>query len=320
MPTILMVWRAHPITAEQLEQVHAAAPGYRVVVARERAEMEALLEEIEIVAGRAPPDVLARAPRLRWYQQWDAGVDWLLNHPELSARDFWLTNSSGIHAIPLAEHVLGLMLALTRRLPQAMRAQSRHEWYTVPFGDTTELYGKTVVIVGMGPIGQRAAQVAAALGMRVLGVRSHADRMVPGVEKMVGPDGLCDALCEADFLVLAAPLTGRTRGMIGRRELASIKSGAFLINVGRGATLDEAALIDVLRQGRLAGAGLDVFEAEPLPTDSPLWDMQNVLITAHYAGDSPHYHERAMVIFLDNLRRYIAGDPLCNLVDKQRGY
>ena len=137
---------------------------------------------------------------------------------------------------------------------------------------------------------------------------------------MVGPDELSEALPEADFLVLAAPLTDRTRGMIGRFELESIKPGACLINVGRGGTVDEAALIEALRDGRLASAGLDVFEHEPLSPDSPLWDMENVLITAHYAGDSPHYHERAIAIFLDNLRRYTAGEPLRNLVDKQRGY
>jgi len=320
MPIILMLWRAHPITEGQLARVRETAPGYRVVVAHEPAEMEAVLGDIEIAAGRVPPDVLARAPHLRWYQQWDAGVDWLLKHPEVAQRDFLLTNSSGIHAIPLTEHILALMLALVRRLPQALRAQSRHEWYTVPFGNTAELYGQTIVLVGMGPIGQRTAQVAAALGMRVLGVRSHPDRPAPGVEKMVGPDALSEVLPEADLLVLAAPLTSRTLGMIGRRELASIKCGAYLINVGRGGTVDEAALIEALRQGRLAGAALDVFEKEPLPPDSPLWDMENVLITAHYAGDSPHYHERAMAIFLDNLRRYTAGDSLRNVVDKQRGY
>ena len=137
---------------------------------------------------------------------------------------------------------------------------------------------------------------------------------------MVGPDALSEVLPEADLLVLAAPLTSRTLGMIGRRELASVKCGAYLLNVGRGGTVDEAALIEALRQGRLAGAGLDVFEQEPLSPDSPLWDMENVLITAHYAGDSPHYHERAMAIFLDNLQRYTAGQPLRNVVDKQRGY
>lgn len=320
MPTILMVWKAHPVTEGQLTQVREAAPGYRVLVASEPAEMEALLGDVEIAAGRVPPDVLAQAPRLRWYQQWDAGVDWLLKHPEAAQRDFLLTNSSGIHAIPLTEHILALMLALVRRLPQALRAQGRHEWCTVPFGDTAELYGKTIVVVGMGPIGQRTAQVTAALGMRVLGVRSHPDRPAPGVEKMVGPDALSEALPEADLLVLAAPLTSRTLGMIGRRELAHVKRGALLINVGRGGTVDEAALIEALRDGRLAGAGLDVFEQEPLSPDSPLWDMPNVLITAHYAGDSPHYHERALAIFLDNLRRYVAGQPLRNLVDKQRGY
>jgi len=303
-----------------LAEVHAAAPGYGVVVASEAAEMDAVLDEVEIIAGRAPPDVLARAPRLRWYQQWDAGVDWLLSHPVLAQRDFLLTNSSGIHAIPLTEHILALMLALSRRLNEAWRAQGQRDWHTVPFGRTSELYGKTIVIVGMGPIGQRLAQVVAALGMRVVGVRSRAGIAVPGVERMWGPDGLLDALAEADWLVLAAPLTTRTRGLVGRRELARIKPGAYLINVGRGPVLDEAALIDALQDGRLAGAALDVFETEPLPPDSPLWDMPNVLITAHYAGDSPLYHERALAIFLDNLERYVVGRPLRNLVDKQRGY
>jgi len=156
--------------------------------------------------------------------------------------------------------------------------------------------------------------------MRVLGVRRDATVGAPGVEAMVGPNRLLDLLPEADFLVLTVPLTHETQGMIRERELRAMKPTAYVVNIGRGGTIQEDGLVRALREGWIAGAGLDVFEAEPLPEDSPLWAMDNVIITSHYAGLTPRYHERAMGIFMDNLRRYQAGEPLRNVVDKRLGY
>ena len=177
-----------------------------------------------------------------------------------------------------------------------------------------------MVLVGIGAIGERTAKVASGLEMRVLGVRRHPNVSAPGVEAMVGPDQLLSLLPQADFVVLTVPLTDETRHMIGETELRSMKPTAYLVNIGRGGTIDEEALIRALQEGRIAGAGLDVFETEPLPESSPLWDMDNVIVTSHYAGLTPLYNERALSIFLDNLRRYRAGEPLHNVVDKELGY
>lgn len=296
-----------------------AAP-MQLVVTDDAAAIEAVLPEVEIATGHVPPSLLARMPQLRWYQQWGAGADWLLRHPELAARDFIVTNASGIHAIQISEHILALMLAFARRLPQALRGQARGEWARQPRESLFELAGKTLVLIGLGAIGGRTARLAAALEMRVIGVRRNAGEPPPGVERVVGPDRLLEVLPLADFVVLTIPLTAETRHMIGERELRAMKRSAYIFNIGRGGTIDEPSLIRGLREGWIAGAGLDVFEHEPLPADSPLWQMDNVIITAHYAGATPHYNERALAIFLDNLRRYVAGEPLQNVVDKSLGY
>jgi phosphoglycerate dehydrogenase-like enzyme len=170
----------------------------------------------------------------------------------------------------------------------------------------------------MGPIGRRTAQISAALGMRVLGVRRSATKLEAGVERMVGPEQLLDVLPQTDFVVLAVPFTPQTRGVIGETALRAMKPSAYLINIGRGGLVDEPALIRALQAGRLAGAGLDVFETEPLPPASPLWAMENVIITAHYAGASPHYTERWLTIFWENLARYCRGETLINIVAKRQ--
>ncbi|MDQ4074722.1 MAG: D-2-hydroxyacid dehydrogenase [Chloroflexota bacterium] len=320
MSTILISFKPDVLADEHLTQIERLAPDARVVVTDNRDEMEALLEEIEIVAGWVPTEVILEAPNLRWVQQWSAGADWLLQHPEVVEKDFILTSTSGIHAIQITEHIFALLLAFARRLHDAVRAQSRQEWWS-PQGETLfELEGKTLLLIGVGAIGERTAQVATAMGMRVLGVRNNPSKTVPNVERMVGPDHLQELLPKADFVVLTVPLTDETRGMIGQSELQQMKPNAILINIGRGGTVDEESLARALQEGWIAGAGLDVFEEEPLPEESPLWDMDNVIITAHYAGATPHYHERAMAIFLDNLQRYQAGEPLRNVVDKTRGY
>jgi phosphoglycerate dehydrogenase-like enzyme len=321
MRTILLNFESGTLSEAQIAQVRAAAPDMQLLVTRKRDEIERALDDIEIAAGWFPRDLLLRARNLRWFQQWGAGANWLLRYPDPAELDFVLTNASGVHPIPISEHILAFLLAFARGFHRAMRAQGRNEW--IPPGQQEglfELAGKTMVLVGVGAIGVRTAEVATALGMRVLGVRRDPTVGVEGVEEMVGPDQLLDLLPEADFLVLTVPLTHETQGMIGERELRAMKPTAYVVNIGRGGTIQESTLIRALQEGWIAGAGLDVFENEPLPEDSPLWGMDNVIITSHYAGATPRYHERAMAIFLDNLRRYRAGEPLRNVVDKKLGY
>ena len=320
MKTILLDFEPGTLSEEQLALVQAAAPDMRILVTRDRAQVERALDEIEIAAGGFPHDLLPRARALRWLQQWGAGADWLLRHPQAAELGFILTNTSGIHAIPISEHIMGLLLTFARGLHRAACAQVRHEWMSHGQQSIFELAGKTMLLVGVGAIGARTAAVATAFGMRVLGIRRDPSAGAPGVAGMYGPERLLDLLPETDFVVLTVPLTRETYRMIGERELRAMKRTAYIVNIGRGGTIQESVLVRALQEGWIAGAGLDVFEVEPLPADSPLWSMENVIITPHYAGATPAYDERALEILLDNLRRYQAGEPLRNVVDKKIGY
>lgn len=319
MRTILLAIPEDLQSQVPLAQIEALVPEGRVVMTDNRAEREALLGEVEIVVGILPREWIARAPRLRWFQQWGAGASWLLRYPKIAASDLIITNTSGIHAIPISEHIFAMLLAFARGLHKTMPAQQRHAWMA-PHNILFELPGKTMVLVGVGAIGARTAQIAQAMGMHVIGVRRDPSQDVVGVDRMVGSEELQAVLPEADVVVLTVPLTSETRGMLGAQELKLMSTSAYLINIGRGGTVDEEALVRALREGQIAGAGLDVFETEPLPEESPLWRMENVIITAHYAGSTPHYTERVMEIFLDNLRRYLKDEPMRNVVDKELGY
>jgi len=323
LKTILLAFKPFPLgefAATLPDQVRALLPDHQVLLTDQRSEMEAHLAEIEIAVGDMPHDLLLRAPNLRWFQTWGAGVDWLMHTPAAAAQDWTLINSSGVHAVPISEHILALLLAFARGLNAAGRLQQRHAWQSAPRADIFELEGKTLLLVGVGAIGQRTARLAGALGMRVWGVRRSPEQPADGVEAMFAPGQLLDVLPQADFVVLTVPLTHATHGMIGETELRAMKPGAYLINIGRGATVQTAALVRALREGWIAGAGLDVVDPEPLPPDSPLWEMDHVILTGHYSGYTPRYFERAAAIFLDNLQRYRDGQPLRNVVDKTLGY
>ncbi len=320
MSILLLSLTPEEIEPAALDTIGALAPDMRVVATRDRSEIEALLDEIEIAAGWFPHNLVARAPGLRWFQQWGAGADWLLRYPETIDRDFVLTNTSGIHAIPISEQIIGMLLMFARGLHRAVRAQAQQQWWRAEPADLFELAGKTMLLVGVGAIGARTAMLASALGMTVEGIRRDPARAVAGVSAMYGPDQLRERLAHADVVVLTVPLSRITQAMIGAAELRAMKPTAYLINIGRGGTVDEPALVRALREQRIAGAALDVFAEEPLPPSSPLWAMEHVIITGHYAGSTPKYNQRAMAIFLDNLRRYRSGEPLRNVVDKQAGY
>ncbi len=313
---------AYTLQEHHLEAIRRAAPGAELIITRDRAELERRWDEImprvEVVLGSLPRERIPEAPRLRWLQTTGAGVDWLMDHPDVAESDLIITNASGVHAIPISEHILALMLALARDIHRSVRDQMAHRW--ARHSAVLELDGATMGLIGVGAIGEKTAEKAKGLNMRVLGLRRHPDRPSPWVDRMYGPDELLEMLPEADWVVITAPLTRETRGMFDEAAFRAMKETAYIINIGRGAVIQERALIRALQEGWIAGAGLDVFEEEPLPEDSPLWDMDNVIITPHYAGLTPRYADRVVEIFVENLRRYQAGAPLINVVDKRLGY
>jgi len=273
------------------------------------------------IGWRATAEELAAAPRLRWLHASGAGVE-RYDLAEIAARGIMMTNASGVSAPNMAEHVLGMMLALARRLPALIHAQARHAWRdTETHDEVSELQGQTVLIVGVGDIGQEVARRAAAFGMRVLGLRRRRDLPPPhSCEVLFGVDELLQALPAADHVVVTLPHTPHSRGLIDEAAFAAMKPGAMIYNVGRGPVIDTEALIAALESGHLGGAGLDVTDPEPLPADSPLWDMHNVLITAHTSGATPRYWERQGALIAEIIRHIQRGDPPPNLVDLQAGY
>jgi phosphoglycerate dehydrogenase-like enzyme len=320
MTTILINLEPDRLTQEQLGQIQSAAPEMQIRMTRDPDEMETILDDVEIVVGGLPHHLLAKAHNLRWLQQWGAGADWLMRTPQALEHSFVLTSASGVHAIPISEQIIGYLLAFARGLHRAVCAQVKRQWHRETKSSLFELAGKTMALIGVGAIGGRTAEIAVALEMRVLGVRRDPELQMPNVTAMYNPGQLLEVLPQADFVVLTVPLTPETQGMIGERELRAMKSTAYLVNIGRGATIDQDALVRALQEGWIAGAGLDVFTPEPLPPDSPLWEMENVIITGHYAGMTPEYDTRALEILLDNLQRYRTGNPMINIVDKKLGY
>ncbi len=302
---------------EDRARLRAVGPGLEVMRAGSMDEALSLAPRAEVVlAGRWSDELWQSAPSLRWVQSGGAGVERFLT-PGFIASPIILTNAAGVYAIPIADHVLALMLALSRRLPLHFRNQQQRKW---EWDGGDELNGKRLGIVGLGGIGSEVAKRARAFGMRVIATRRRPDRPSPFADEVRGADALPWLLAESDYVVLCAALTPETRHLIGEPELAAMKPTARLVNVGRGGLVDEPALIRALQAGRIAGAGLDVTEEEPLPADSPLWGMDNVIITPHSSGSSPRSHERLMDLFCENLRRWLAGEELLNVVDKEAGY
>jgi len=325
-------------TDELLGKLRAVSP--RLVVkqriCRNAEEVEQALEEsVEVLYTSYLPVDLGRASKLKWVQMHIAGVDHLLDYP-LMKSDILLTTTSGIHAIPIAEYVFASILAFNRRVPKMLYYQSRREW---PQGRWNlfarpELRDRTLGIVGYGSIGREVGRIAHCFGMRVVATKRSVSQMrdvgyaVQGTGDREGtllneafpPEWLSKMLSLCDYVVVAVPLTPETRKLIGEAELRAMKPSAYLVNISRGGTVDEGALIKALQEGWIAGAGLDVFEEEPLPLDSPLYDLENVILSPHVSGFTLRYDERASALFAENLRRYLAGEPLLNLVDKERGY
>jgi phosphoglycerate dehydrogenase-like enzyme len=252
-------------------------------------------------------------------QSGGAGVEWFLT-PDFIASPVVLTNAAGVYAVPIADHVMALVLHFSRQFNNLLRKQAKREWAEWGEFGAGELLDKTLGIVGLGGIGAEVARRAKGFGMRVIAVRRRPQLTSEHADEVRGAEDLAWLLAESDFVALCSALTHSTRHLIGQAELRLMKPTAYLINIARGGLVDEAALVTALQSAEIAGAGLDVFEEEPLPKESPLWDMPNVMITPHDAGSSPRSGERLMDLFCENLRRYIAGEPLLNVVDKEAGY
>ena len=267
-------------------------------------------------------DLADLAPKVRWVQATSAGIGEFVRAKgyDRSMPQTIFTTASGVHAQPLAEFCVMVMLAFHKKFLQTLRDQGRKHWQRFA---GTDLRGQTLVIVGVGRVGKEVARVAKTFGMRVIGVKRTTAGATPAdlhLDELYGPAELPHALAQAQNLVLIAPHTPETERMIGARELAMIPAGAVFINIGRGALVDEAALVDALRAGRLLGAGLDVFQEEPLPPESPLWDMDNVIVSPHSASTSDRENERITDLFCENLRRFLAGRPLMNQLDTDLGF
>lgn len=321
MKTVLLATRFH--TGDLASDLRARFPGVKFVEAHE-GDFPPEAGEAEVAYTGPNPErlraLLGNAPRLRWIHTVSAGVDSMLI-PEIVERDgLVLTNNSGAYDASIAEFCLAAIFAAAKRLPAHFRNQLARRWREGAEGERhADVRDATVVIVGMGSIGGELARLASAVGMRVIGVR-RSGRAADGASRVVTPDRLAEIAREADYLVVTAPLTSETRGLVSRAVIAALPRHAWVVNIARGPIVDEDALYEAVRDGRVGGAGIDAWWEEPLPPDSRWWDLDNVILTPHRSFSSPRLSERSLALFAANLRRYLAGQPLLNVVDKRAGY
>ncbi len=307
------------------EQLASAFPQLQLVIRDSYEGIEADLQDAEILFTISlRPEQFVVARKLRWIHAPSAAVHQFMFR-ELLASEVILTNSTEVHGPVVAEHVIALMFALAKKIPQALAFQQKRIWGQEAIwsegAHPRELADATLGLIGVGGIGRRVAQMASALGMRVIAVREHVEKGRPlGVEKVFATGAINEMLRQSDFVVMAAPVTKSTQKLMNAERLAIMKPEAYLINVGRGAQVDESELADALRNRRIAGAALDVFEHEPLPADSPLWSLDNLLITPHTAGLTDKLWHRHYEHFSGNVQRFLGGEPLRYVVDKQKGY
>lgn len=305
----------------------AAAGGEFIPAPQSREERIAQLDrrigQADILfGGRLSPEQWGKAKQLRWIHVPWAGVNSLLEVEAIRHSDIPITNASGVMSDAVADQVMAYILMLARDLPRQMRARQDRQWleYATESPRRQILRGRTLGILGYGAIGSGVAQRARAFGMRVAVMRHNTANMPPEVDLLVGPEGLPQMLETSDYLVVALPLSRETRGLLGEKEFRRMKQSAYLINIARGPVVQEEALIEALRSGEIAGAALDVFEKEPLPEGSPLWEMENVILTPHSSGGFQGFWDATVDLFLDNLGRFLNGQPLRNRVQPERGY
>lgn len=309
------------IPEERLRALQAASPAITFVPIRTSQERVAEIVDADAIYGWPAREALRVARRLRWIHVGGAGIEHIRDLPELIDSDIVLTNGRGTMARSVADHVFGLILTFTRRLRETAEDQRAHRWMRdVRLSQMRELTGSVLGILGLGQIGGYVAQRGAGFEMMVYAVDVRPVTASPYVREAWGLDRLDDLLRMADYFVVTTPFTPQTRHLVDRRRLALMKPGAYLFAVSRGGIVEEAALIEALQAGHLAGAGLDVAEMEPLPPEHPLWDVPNLVLTPHCSGSSPQTHDRLWALLTENVRRFAAGQPLLNVCDKRAGY
>lgn len=306
---------------QYFEELLGTIPGLEYVVASSPVEALTLVADADVYYGRPTDELVAAAPKLRLIQAQSAGVDFVMKMPALQASDIPLANTRGAHAPSIAEHTFALLLALTRGFPTCTGWQQRKYWgraegYRMP----REIMGGTIGIIGYGAIGRAIAQRAVGFEMKVIAVDIHPMMDAPYADEVWPVSRLRDLLAESDVVAVAVPYTRETHHMFDDAAFAAMKPGSYIVAVSRGGIIDEEALVRALQSGRLAGAGLDVAETEPLLETSPLWDLPNVILTPHLAGSSTQKERRCVEVLRENILRLQRGDNLINLVDKQRGY
>lgn len=327
------------IRAQDLERIQVAAPGSRIINLSVEGLADGPVDDVEVLlrgwlVAEAFDRLLVRAPHLTWVHSATSGVERALT-PAALARDVLVTNARGVFSRPIAEHVLLMILAISRHLPELLELQRERTWQPLEGRELREL---TIGIVGYGSLGRSVASLSSAFGARVIAMRRRPDPgdsppprdpgaddgdvfpFEPRLDRLIGPDRLHELLSESDVIVLAAPLTAETEGMIDEAAIAAMKRDAWLINVARGRLIDDKALIRALRENRVGGAALDTFRDEPLPQSSPYWELSNVILTPHTAWSSARVLDRSIDLFCDNLVRFSRGEPLRNVVDPTAGY
>ena len=314
------LWNAPPWLAVRLKEQF---PEHTFTQIASLENLSKELEDTDILIGyQLRPEQFAHAKRLKYIHTTTAAVHQLM-FPELIASDVRITNSAETHGRVVAEHAIALIFALAKAIPASVRYQLKSEWGQQELWNRTpprEIAEATLLVIGLGSIGNEVARLARALGMNVVAVREHPERGAGDADEVYGPRELDRLLARADHVVLAAPLTSKTEALFNEQAFAQMQRTAFFINVSRGPLVEESALAQALREGVIAGAALDVFSVEPLPAESPLWKLDNLLITPHTAALTDKLWERHFARITDNLRRYFAGQPLLGEVDKRRGY
>ncbi len=315
------LWHAPAWIRERLQQDF---PGHQFVQLQNYDRVPEEIADTSVFIGWSlRPKQFVAANKLRWIHSPAAAVHQLM-FPELIQSSVLLTNSTGIHGPVVAEHAIAVLLAMAKRLPQAMQYQARREWSQDQLWHDRhrprEVADATVAVVGMGGIGREFTARAKALGMKVFAVRENPDKGTEGADAVFSSTQIDEVLPQADYVLLCTPVTPATTGIINAARLSKMKTDAYLINVGRGPLVDEPALLQALKDRRIAGAALDVFVEEPLPSDSAFWSLDNLLITPHTAAVTDRLWERHYRLIVENLKRFLAGQPLLNQVDKNRGY